>query len=151
VSSHADHKPENCLLDGNVLLTLDWDEAGACEPRAEAVESALRWSWNASSGPDPAVFASFVDGYRAAGRPFPPVRAGDWEKWTAALGSWFEFKARCSLGDWSAIADEPRAEALLAVEALDGLDTTLRRIPDWTIAVNTAISGIGSPPRRRPG
>ncbi|MBO0884798.1 MAG: phosphotransferase [Mycobacterium sp.] len=79
VFSHADHKPENCLAQhGNLLLTLDWDEAGTCEPRAEAVESALRWSWTAAGGPDPVVFASFVDGYRSADRPFPPIRECDW-------------------------------------------------------------------------
>ncbi len=139
VFSHADHKPENCLADGNVLLTLDWDEAGVCQPRPEAVESALRWSWTACGEPDPLVFASFVDGYRAAGRPFQAVREADWAKWTAGLASWFGFKARCSLGEWPEVAADPWAEALSALQALEGLDTTLRRIPEWTATVNAAI------------
>ena len=137
--SHCDHKPENCLINDGVLHVLDWDEAGCCDPRIEVVESGLRWSWTAEGTPDPGLFASFARGYRAGGRPFPPLRERDWAKWIADLGSWYEFQARCSLGECSAVARAPGAAASAAAEALQGLARTLQHIPEWCAAINDRL------------
>jgi Ser/Thr protein kinase RdoA (MazF antagonist) len=140
VFSHIDHKPDNCLVaEQDALLVLDWDEAGPCDPRIEAVESGLRWAWTSAGEPDADLFTCFVHGYQHGGQPFPPLRERDWAKWIAGLASWFEFKARCSLDEWPAVATPPREAAAMAIDALNGLSTTLQQTPRWTAAINERL------------
>ncbi|MFC7619717.1 hypothetical protein [Microlunatus sp. GCM10028923] len=148
ISTHCDHKPENSLRDGEKLIILDWDEAGACDPRIEAVEAAARWAWAGSAGPDAGHFADFVAGYRDEGRPFEPLRRADWAKWVAGIASWYEFKAQRSLGRWAAVASARDDEAEAAAQTLGWLRDTLRRIPQWTTMINNALSP--APGRARP-
>jgi Ser/Thr protein kinase RdoA (MazF antagonist) len=137
--SHCDHKPDNSLLDGDRLIILDWDEAGSCDPRIEALETALRWSWTGSDGPDPNRVASFAQAYRVIGRPFPAVLEADWAKWVAGIASWYEFNAQRARGDWPTVAASEEQDARSAAEALHGLRDTMDRIPTWTNAINAAL------------
>ncbi len=139
--SHADHKPDNSLVDGDRLIILDWDEAGSCDPRIEALETALRWSW-LKDAPDPMRVATFGHGYRAAGRSFPTVREVDWIKWVAGIASWYEFNAQRTRGDWPTVATAREQDARSTAEALLGLRHPIDRIPDWTRAINTALTEV---------
>lgn len=135
IFTHYDHKPENCLVDGNTLLVLDWDESGGCNPRTEAISSAAGWSW-INDAPDPDLFASFIHGY---GRLQPPIRPADWTKWLSSLGSWYEFMARQSLGEYAATGQNRQVATEWAHGALTGIVNALERIPNWCAAVNRRL------------
>lgn len=136
IMSHLDHKPENCLLVADELVVLDWDEAGLCDPRLEAVESAARWAWTGSTGPDTVTFAAFVDGYHAAGRRLPKLVETDWGKWLSGVGSWAEFQAQRSLADPQDNAIDPAGAAGAAVQAVLDAPDTLPRLRQWCAAIN---------------
>lgn len=140
ISSHCDHKPENSLRHGRMLIMLDWDEAGACDPRVEAVEAAARWAWAGDGGPDADLFAAFVAGYRDEGRHFDPLWVADWTKWVAGIASWYEFKAQRALGRWAAVASTQDDEAEAAALTLGWLRDTLRQLPSWTAMINKRLS-----------
>lgn len=151
ISSHCDHKPENSLRHGQMLIMLDWDEAGACDPRVEAVEAAARWAWAGDGGPAADLFAAFVAGYRDEGRDFDRLRPADWAKWVAGIASWYEFKAQRAQGRWAAVASDHNEEGEAAAQTLGWLQRTLRQVPAWTSMINQRLSrasGRGRPSAR---
>lgn len=135
IFSHHDFKPENCLIDRDQLLVLDWDESAGCNARAEAVSSAARWSW-IDDAPDPELFAHFIRGH---GRAHPPLCLEDWAIWLSDLGSWFEFMARQGNGEYAATAQDPRVTREWAAEALAGMVNAVERIPAWCAAINRRL------------
>jgi hypothetical protein len=131
VFSHADHKPQNALVEGGALIVLDWDECGHCHPRLEAVEAALRWAVETEDAP--AAFRAFLGAYAAAGgTPIVDLLPSDFGKWTAALLGWFSYQSRRVLGDWATDAAHERREAeSMARDALGELRRTLRSLEVW--------------------
>jgi hypothetical protein len=129
--SHLDHKPENSLLSDDGLVVVDWDECGHCPPRLEAAESALRWAGGAA--PDVARFRAFVERYEIGGGRLSPIEPLDFSKWLAALVGWASFSARRALGDHDDDEGEldHASAAAMAVDALCGLESSLRSLETW--------------------
>ncbi len=120
VFTHCDHKPENSLLAGGRLAVLDWDEAGPCHPRLEAVESALRWAGVLVGQPRPGVFRAFLRAYARQAGPVAPLSRTDFAKWVAALPGWF-----------ADTAAEMSAAGLMAAAAIAALRDTLASLDRW--------------------
>jgi hypothetical protein len=85
---------------------------------------------------DPDLFAHFMHGH---GRTRPPIRLADWVKWLSDLGSWFEFMARQSAGDYAATARDRKLATDWALEALTGIANAIEQIPDWCDAINRRL------------
>lgn len=136
IAAHCDFKPDNCLLDGGRLIVLDWDEAAGCDARLDAVDSGLSWARSTSDGPSAETFATFVRGYRRRGLPFPPVEPEDFVRSLVGQASWFDFMASSSLGAWPEVAIPPTEAAHAAVQALQGLQSMVTRLPEWCSSIN---------------
>ncbi len=146
VFTHCDHKPENSLLAGGAagqVAVLDWDEAGPCHPRLEAVESALRWAGVLQGEPSPGVFRSFLVGYEPHGGQIGPLHRADFAKWVSALAGWFSLSGRRALGDLDDTKAEQSAAATMTVESISALHHTLARMDRWvtTLAAPVHITG----------
>lgn len=131
VFTHCDHKPENSLLANGQVAVLDWDEAGYCHPRLEAVESALRWAGAGRRKPRPDVFRAFLTGCQRHAGQLRPLQPADFAKWVAALAGWFSFTGSRALGDFDDTDAEASDAAPMAIEAIGTLHDTLASLDHW--------------------
>jgi|HubBroStandDraft_6_1064221.scaffolds.fasta_scaffold55031_2 Ser/Thr protein kinase RdoA (MazF antagonist) len=131
VFTHCDHKPENSLLTDGRVAVLDWDEAGCCHPRLEAVESALRWAGVGHRKPRPDVFRAFLTGYQRHAGQLRPLQRADFAKWVAALAGWFSFTGRRALRDFDDTDAEASDAASMAIESIGTLRDTLASLDHW--------------------
>ena len=125
VFTHCDDKPENSLLADGQVAVLDWDEAGYCHPRLEAVESALRWAGAGHRKPRPGVFRAFLAGYQRHAGQLRPLQPADFAKWVAALAGWFSFAGSRALRDFDDTDAEATEAASMAIESIGTLHDTL--------------------------
>lgn len=129
--THADHKPENCLLAADGIAVLDWDECGYNHPRLEAIESALRWAGANDGDPDPAAFREFMRGYESRAGRLGPLAAADFAKWVAAVVGWFAFSGARALGEFDDTQAELAEAAGMAVWSGELLGRTMASLPRW--------------------
>ena len=128
---HSDHKPDNALRSGDELIVLDWDEAAPCQPRLEAVESALRWAGIERGGASDELFVAFIAGYRAAGGDLPGLAPSDFAKCACELLGWFDYQGRRALREFDDNDVEAASAAETARDALTSLAYVLDRIGVW--------------------
>lgn len=133
--THCDHKPENCLLAGDRVAVLDWDECGYCHPRLEAIESALRWAGANDGEPDPAAFRAFLRGYESRAGSLGALVPADFAKWVAALVGWFCFCGTRALGEFDDTQPERETAAGMVVWSGEMLGQTLGSLPRWAASL----------------
>jgi Ser/Thr protein kinase RdoA (MazF antagonist) len=131
VFTHCDHKPENSLLADGKVAVLDWDEAGYCHPRLEAIESALRWAGAGHGKPRRDVFRAFLTGYQRHAGQLGPLHQVDFAKWVAALAGWFSFTGSRTLRDFDDTDAEATEAASMAIETIGELHDTLASLDHW--------------------
>lgn len=130
IFTHCDHKPENSMFAGDLVVVLDWDECGHCHPELEAIEAALRWS--NPDRPSREHFTAFLDGYRDAGGVILEGSERSFGKWIAALTGWFCFQSRRAIGEWPAdSAAERQGAESMANDAIAGLEFALGNLVTW--------------------
>ncbi|WP_433043581.1 hypothetical protein [Dactylosporangium sp. CS-033363] len=136
VDSHRDVKPDNVVLTASGPILLDWDSAGPDLAEHELVRSALAMGFEARK-----PFARTIKSYlRAGGCPIPSDPAVFHGIVEAQLqtAEWLLWRALGHRGD------DRAGRALAAAECLDrlrGAAKSLRRIPEWSSWLASAVRG----------
>jgi len=132
IMTHYDHKPQNALRTSGGIGILDWDEATYCNPRLEAVESALLWSEVSPGALARRKFGAYLDAYLCAGGALDRLSPADFAKRVASLYGWIDYLGRRALGEFGDTEREKELAVHRSLAAIRELASVLRGIEEWT-------------------